>query len=91
MSNQYVGLSDKEITKLQRKKLREGISAGTHLSDKEIKRLNKLGEGIRLSLDLDLTDLSYVGIPCRTDRFEAIKLMKEYLEINNYKVEGESI
>ena len=55
MSNQYVGLSDKEIIKRQRNKLREGISAGTHLSVKEIKRLNKLGEGISLSLNLDLT------------------------------------
>ena len=59
------------------------------LSNKEIKRLNKLGEGISISLNLDLTDLSNIGIPCRTDRLEAVKDMKEYLEIHNYKVEEE--
>jgi|TARA_R110000823_G_scaffold311421_1_gene436929 Zn-finger domain-containing protein len=57
------------------------------LSNKEIKRLNKLGEDISISLNLDLTDLSNIGIPCRTDRLEAVKDMKEYLEIHNYKVE----
>ena len=57
------------------------------LSNKEIKRLNKLGENISISLNLDLTDLSNIGIPCRTDRLEAVKDMKEYLEIHNYKVE----
>ena len=57
------------------------------LSNKEIKRLNKLGEGISVSLNLDLTDLNNIGIPCRTDRLEAVKDMKEYLEIHNYKVE----
>ena len=59
------------------------------LSNKEIKRLNKLGEDISISLNLDLTDLSNIGIPCRTDRLEAVKDMKEYLEIHNYKVEEE--
>jgi hypothetical protein len=59
------------------------------LSNKEIKRLNKLGENISISLNLDLTDLSNIGIPCRTDRLEAVKDMKEYLEIHNYKVEEE--
>ena len=59
------------------------------LSNKEIKRLGKLGEGISVSLNLDLTDLNNIGIPCRTDRLEAVKDMKEYLEIHNYKVEEE--
>ncbi len=56
---------------------------GNSLSDEEIKRLHKLQEGIILSFDCDING---TGIPCHTDRFEAIELMKEYLEIHNLKV-----
>lgn len=56
------------------------------LSPKEIKQLNKLGTDIRMSLDLNYTDLNDIGIPCRTDRFQAIKSMISYLKIHGYKV-----
>ena len=51
------------------------------LNKKEIKQLNKLGKGIRISLDLNLTDLNNIGIPCRTDRLHAVKLMIKYLNL----------
>lgn len=69
------------------------------LNKKEIKQLNKLGNGIRISLDLNLTDLNNIGIPCRTDRLHAVKLMIKYLKVhdlavvpiksNNNKTKGE--
>ena len=58
------------------------------LSKKEIKQLNKLGNSIRMSLDLNWTDLNDIGIPCRTDRFQAIKDMISYLKIHNIEVKG---
>ena len=61
------------------------------LSKKEIKRLGELGRGISISLDLELTDLNGLGIPCRTDRLAGVEDMKEYLEIHNYKVVEEKI
>jgi hypothetical protein len=57
------------------------------LSKKEIKKLNELGESIRISLDLNLTDLNGIGIPCRTDRLYAVEKMAEYLRIHNFSVE----
>ncbi len=53
------------------------------LSEKEIKRLHKLQDGIKSSFECNINNTE---IPCRTDRFEAVKLMKEYLEIHNFKV-----
>lgn len=55
------------------------------LSDKDMLELKKLGKGIVLSLECDANN---TGVPCRTDRFEAIKLMKRYLEIHDYKVDS---
>jgi hypothetical protein len=56
------------------------------LNKKEMKRLNQLGESIRISLDLRLTDLNGIGIPSRTNRFQAVEDMKEYLSIHGYEI-----
>ena len=56
---------------------------GNILNKKELKKLKNLGIKIQSSLSCDIN--SY-GVPCRTDRFEAIKNMKEYLEIHDFKV-----
>ena len=54
------------------------------LNDEEIDELLKLGTGIQLSLECCM---QMVGLPCKTDRLEAVKLMKRYLEIHDYSVE----
>ena len=50
------------------------------LTEKEIKELVELGKNIQLCLSCNIND---TGLPCRTDRFEAVNLMKKYLEIHN--------
>ena len=57
------------------------------LTDEEVIRLAELGRDIVLSLTCDL-NLTEEGLPnpCRTDRLEAVKLMKEVLNIHNYDV-----
>ena len=49
------------------------------LNKREIKKLAKLGKGILASLSCDVNGM---GIPCRTDRFEAVDLMIKYLRIH---------
>lgn len=49
------------------------------LTDKEMDVLAVLGRKIIDSLSCDINDS---GVPCRTHRFEAIRLMKEYLQIH---------
>jgi hypothetical protein len=56
------------------------------LSNKEIKKLAKLGKDIQRSLSCDINGQ---GIPCRTDRFTAVEDMIEYLKIHNFKFLGE--
>ncbi len=56
------------------------------LSNKEIKKLSKLGKNIQVSLSCDINGQ---GIPCRTDRFTAVEDMIEYLKIHNFKFLGE--
>ena len=56
------------------------------LSNKEIKKLTKLGKNILASLSCDVNGQ---GIPCRTDRFTAVENMIEYLKIHNFKFLGE--
>ncbi len=56
------------------------------LSNKEIKKLSKLGKNIQVSLSCDINGQ---GIPCRTDRFCAVKYMVEYLKIHNFEFLGE--
>ena len=59
------------------------------LNKKEIKKLNELGKKIQLSLDCDI---NAQGIPCRSDRFQALEDMIEYLKIHNYSVvEGSNV
>ena len=57
------------------------------LTDEEVIRLAELGRDIVLSLTCDL-NLTEEGLPypCRTDRLEAVKLMKEFLNIHDYDV-----
>ncbi len=56
------------------------------LNKKEIKKLNKLGKDIMLSLDLNKTDLNDIGIPSRTNRLQAVKDMIEYLKIHDLRI-----
>ena len=49
------------------------------LTDKEINKLVELGADIQLCLSCDIND---TGLPCRTDRFEAVELMRKYLVIH---------
>jgi hypothetical protein len=50
------------------------------LSNKEIKKLIELGKKIQLGLSCDINGQ---GIPCRTDRLQAVSDMIEYLNIHN--------
>ena len=52
------------------------------LNKKEIKRLIELGKRIQLGLSCDINGQ---GIPCRTDRLQAVEDMKEYLSIHNIR------
>ena len=53
------------------------------LSNKEIEKLEKLGDDIQKDLSCDANGL---GIPCRTDRLSAVENMKRYIEIHGYKI-----
>ena len=53
------------------------------LNAQEQEELFRLGEDIQKGLSCDANG---TGLPCRTDRLEAIKNMKRYLEIHNYTV-----
>ena len=50
------------------------------LSNTEIKKLIELGKKIQLGLSCDINGQ---GIPCRTDRLQAVSDMIEYLNIHN--------
>ena len=54
------------------------------LTIKEMSQLEDLGEKIKLDLGCDLNG---TGIPCRTDRLEAVSNMIKYISIHGYKVE----
>ena len=53
------------------------------LNNQEQEELFRLGEDIQAGLSCDANG---TGIPCRTDRLDAVSNMKRYLEIHNYKV-----
>ena len=53
------------------------------LNKKEIKRLIELGKRIQLGLSCDINGQ---GIPCRTDRLQAVEDMIEYIMIHDYRV-----
>ena len=50
------------------------------LTQKDLKKLEELGVKIRACLSCNIND---TGVPCRTDRFESIKLMQEYLLVHD--------
>jgi len=56
------------------------FSSMNTLTNKEIKKLIELGKKIQLGLSCDINGQ---GIPCRTDRLQAVEDMKEYLSIHN--------
>ena len=51
----------------------------TTLTKKEQKQLVKLGKDIKKCLECNINN---TGLPCRTDRFEAVDLMIKYLRIH---------
>ena len=53
------------------------------LSNQEQEELFRLGEDIQAGLSCDANG---TGIPCRTDRLDAVSNMKRYLEIHDYIV-----
>ena len=53
------------------------------LNSQEKEELFRLGDDIQKDLSCDANG---TGIPCRTDRLEAVSNMKRYLEIHNYDV-----
>ena len=53
------------------------------LNAQEQEELFRLGEDIQAGLSCDANG---TGIPCRTDRLDAVSNMKRYLEIHGYVV-----
>ena len=53
------------------------------LTNQEQEELFRLGEDIQAGLSCDANG---TGLPCRTDRLDAVSNMKRYLEIHNYSV-----
>ena len=58
------------------------------LSNQEQEELFRLGDDIQKDLSCDANG---TGIPCRTDRLEAVSNMKRYLEIHGYKLTREDV
>ena len=58
------------------------------LSNHEQEELFRLGDDIQKDLSCDANG---TGIPCRTDRLEAVSNMKRYLEIHGYKLTREEV
>mgnify|MGYP003665209547 CR=1 FL=1 len=52
------------------------------LTDKDLEKLAKLGVRIRACL----WNRNDTGVPCRTDRLEAVRLMQEYLTIHDIQI-----
>ena len=55
------------------------------LNYKEVKRLTELGQAILGGLSCNANGDNF---PCRTDRLDAVKHMKEYLEIHGYTIKS---
>ena len=53
------------------------------LTAREQEELFRLGEDIQKDLSCDANG---TGLPCRTDRLDAVSNMKRYLEIHDYDV-----
>jgi len=56
------------------------------LTDSDMAELAELGEKIQLDLSCDVNG---EGVPCRTDRLEAVKNMVAYLRLHDYQVHDE--
>ncbi len=52
------------------------------LTDKDLEKLAKLGVRIRACL----WNRNDTGVPCQTDRLEAVRLMQEYLTIHDIQI-----
>ena len=53
------------------------------LTAQDQEELVKIGDNIQKDLSCDANG---TGLPCRTDRLEAVSNMKRYLEIHDYDV-----
>jgi len=53
------------------------------LSDKDFKKLAKIGKHISMGLSCDING---EGVPCRTDRLNVVEAMIEYIELHNWVV-----
>jgi hypothetical protein len=53
------------------------------LTDNQMKQLAKLGKAIQDALECNVNG---EGVPCRTDRLDAVQSMIKYLQIHNYSV-----
>ena len=53
------------------------------LTDEKVEELVELGKQIQMDLSCDANGY---GLPCKTDRFEAIRNMIRYLEIHHMKI-----
>ena len=65
--------------------MKEGVEnkMSDTLTNQEQEDLVKLGDNIQKDLSCDANG---TGLPCRTDRLEAVSNMKRYLEIHDYKI-----
>ena len=73
-----------ELLRQDNFKLRsEFLNMSDTLNKKEIKKLIELGKRIQLGLSCDINGQ---GIPCRTDRLQAVDDMIEYLKIHDYYI-----
>ena len=59
------------------------LAGSNILSNQEQEELFRLGEDIQKGLSCDANG---TGLPCRTDRLDAVENMKRYLEIHDYIV-----
>ena len=56
------------------------MSDQNKLNDAEMAQLVELGKAIQLDLSCDANG---TGLPCRTDRLDAVRLMRQYLDIHD--------
>jgi|TARA_B100000029_G_scaffold422006_1_gene428494 hypothetical protein len=54
------------------------------LTDKQVDKLIDLGPKIQMGLECNLNG---TGLPCRTDRLDAVDNMIKYVKLHGYKVE----
>ena len=57
------------------------------LTTKEVKKLVKLGTNIVMGLECNINS---TGLPCRTDRLDAVGNMIEYLTIHGFNIKEQT-